>query len=138
MKVELLGEVHDGHGASVRALVERMEKMSEEDGKRSVVALERKEGGEHFGMCDVRLLAEVMRYNEGKKDAEKIVLPAGIEGTALWWDAKLVNEAQKHGVQVVGVEGKGLAHWGAAVAEVQCGPGGLHGTAAHGADTAWV
>ena len=83
-KVELLWEVHDEHGASVRALVERMEKMSEEEGKRSVVALERKEEGENLGMRDVRLLAEVMRYNEGKRGAEKIVLPAGVEGTALW------------------------------------------------------
>ena len=40
----------------------------------------------------------------------QVALPAGVEGTALWWDAKLVSEAQKHGVQVVGVEGKGLAH----------------------------
>ena len=109
-QVELVGEVHDEHGASVRALVERMEKMSDEEGKRSVIALERKEGGEHLGMRDVRLLAEVMKYNEGCKEEERIALPAGIEGTALWWDAKLVNEAQKHGVQVVGVEGKGLAH----------------------------
>ena len=108
--VELLREVHDEHGASVGKLVERMEKMSEEEGKRSVVALERKEGGEHLGMRDVRLLAEVLRHNEGKKDAEKIKLPAGIEETALLWDAKLVSEAQKHGVQVVGVEGKSLAH----------------------------
>ena len=108
--VELLREVHDEHGASVGKLVERMEKMSEEEGKRSVVALERKEGGEHLGMRDVRLLAEVLRYNEGKKDAERIALPAGVEGTALWWDTKLVSEAQKHGVQVVGVEGKSLAH----------------------------
>ena len=109
-QMELVGEVHDEHGASVRALVERMEKMSEEDGKRSVVALERKEGGENLGMRDVRLLAEVMKYNEGCKEEERIALPAGIEETALLWDAKLVNEAQKHGVQVVGVEGKGLAH----------------------------
>ena len=109
-KVEVIGEVHDEHGASVGKLVEKMEKMSDEEGKRSVIALERKEGGEHLGMRDVRLLAEVMRYNEGKKDAERIALPAGVEGTALWWDAKLVSEAQKHGVQVVGVEGKSLAH----------------------------
>ena len=107
-KVELMGEVHDQHGASVRKLVEKMER--DEMGAGTVVALERKEGGEHLGMRDVRLLAEVMRHNEGCKEDERVALPAGIEGTALWWDAKLVNAAQKHGVQVVGVEGKGLAH----------------------------
>ena len=106
--VELLGEVHDEHGASVRVLVGRMEKG--EMGAGTVVTLERKEGGENLGMRDVRLLAEVLQHNEGKKDAEKIKLPAGMEETALLWDAKLVSEAQKHGVQVVGVEGKSLAH----------------------------
>ena len=108
-KMELMGEVHDQHGASVRKLVERMERG--EMGAGTVVALERKEGGEHLGMRDVRLLAEVLRHNEGcRKDEERVALPAGIEGTAMWWDAKLVNAAQKHGVQVIGVEGKGLAH----------------------------
>ena len=107
-KVELLGEVHDKHGGSVKKLVERMERW--EMGKGTVIALERKEGGEHLGMRDVRLLAEVMRHNEGCKAEEKVALPVGIEGSALWWDAKLVNVAKDKGVQVVGVEGKGLAH----------------------------
>ena len=107
-KVELMGEMHDAHGGSVNALVEKMERG--EMGAGTVVALERKEGGEHLGMRDVRLLAEVMRHNERCEESERIALPAGIEGSAIWWDAKLVNEAQKHGVQVVGVEGKGLAH----------------------------
>ena len=107
-KVELVGEVHDQHGTSVRKLVERMERG--EIGAGTVVALERKEGGEHLGMRDVRLLVEVLRHNEGCKEDERVALPAGIEGTALWRDAKLVNTAQKHGGQVVGVEGKGLAH----------------------------
>ena len=107
-KVELMGEVHDEHGVSVQGLIKRMEDGKIEHG--TVVALERKEGGEHLGMRDVRLLAGVLRHNEGCKEEEKMKLPAGIEGTALLWDAKLVSEAQKHGVQVVGVEGKGLAH----------------------------
>ena len=109
-KVALIAEKNHSvdHKTNVQMLVEKMEKG--EMGAGTVVALERKEGGENLGMRDVRLLAEVLRHNEGKKDAEKIKLPAGIEGTALLWDAKLVNEAQKHGVQVVGVEGKCLAH----------------------------
>ena len=107
-QVELLGEVHDEHGASVQGLIKRMEDGKIEHG--TVVALERKEGGEHLGMRDVLLLAEVLRYNEGCKEEERIALPAGMEETALLWDAKLVNEAQKHGVQVVGVEGKDLTH----------------------------
>lgn len=77
-------------------------------GQRQV--LERKEGGECLGMRDVLLLVGILRHNEGcEEDAGKTKLPAGIEGTALSWDAKLVNEAQKHGVRVVGV-GNGLAH----------------------------
>ena len=106
--VELLGEMHDEHGASAKALVEKMERG--EMGAGTVVALERKEGGEHLGMQDVRLLAEVMRYNEGCKEEERIALPAGIEGSAIWWDAKMVNVARERGVQVIGVEGKDLAH----------------------------
>ena len=107
-KVALIAEKNHSvdHKTNVQMLVEKMEKG--EMGAGTVVALERKEGGEHLGMRDVRLLAEVMKYNEGHE--EKIKLPAGIEETALLWDAKLVNEAQKHGVQVVGVEGKCLAH----------------------------
>ena len=109
-KVALIAEKNHSvdHKTNVQMLVEKMEKG--EMGAGTVVALERKEGGENLGMRDVRLLAEVLRHNEGKKDVEKIKLPAGIEETALLWDAKLVSEAQKHGVQVVGVEGKGLAH----------------------------
>ena len=46
-------------------------------------------------MKDVRLLVEVIRQNEGKKEEGKIKLPAGVECTALWWDAKLVNEVRR-------------------------------------------
>ena len=109
-KVALMAEKYHSvdHKTNVKELVGRMERG--EMGAKTVVALERKEGGDNLGMRDVRLLAEVLQHNEGCKNAEKIALPAGVEGTALWWDAKLVNEAQKHGVRVVGVEGKGLAH----------------------------
>ncbi len=107
-RVELIGEIHDKHGTSVQMLVERMEKG--DIGAETIIALERKEGSNNLGMHDVRLLAEIIRHNDSCKEVKRIALPAGIKESALWWDAKLVNEAQKHGIQVVGVEGKALAH----------------------------
>ncbi len=73
----------------------------------TVICIERKEYGVNFGMQDIILLANLIEHNQNTSDTA-ITIPAKIKNSLIYQDAVLYNAAKKHGVEVVGIEGKEL------------------------------
>ena len=96
------------HEANTRQLIDQIKQGK--IGSNTVIALERKEGGEKLGMNDVRTLAAILEYNSDNKNQNKVALPKDIENSPIYWDAMLYNTAKSYGIRVLGVEGKGLEH----------------------------
>jgi len=106
--VEFNGEEHHGkdHAAHVGSLIGRLE--TGKIGKDTVIAIELKNYGENLGMSDVILLANIIKHNEKNPD-NQLIMPKKIEQNSLiYQDALLYNAARDKGVQVIGLEGKGL------------------------------
>lgn len=106
--VKLIPE--DNHSIDHQQNVINLSKMLE-DGEikvNTVICLERKEGGNNFGMKDVKLLAAILRYNDNNE--QSLPIAKTIESSAIYQDAMLYNKAQVCGVEVVGIEGKSLQY----------------------------
>jgi hypothetical protein len=94
------------HGANVQKLIQMIYSGKVNN---TVICLERKEQGENFDMRDVRLLGNLIEHNHNHPE-EMITIPAKIQNSLIYQDALLYNAARKHGIEVIGIEGKGLEH----------------------------
>jgi len=106
--VEFIGERHHGedHADNIKALIGHI--GTGDIGKDTVIAIELKNYGKNLGMPDVMLLANIIKHNEQNPD-NKLIIPTEITNNSLiYQDALLYNAARDKGVQVVGLEGKGL------------------------------
>jgi hypothetical protein len=106
--VKLIPE--DNHRIDHQQNVINLSKMLNEGAVKSntVICLERKEGGNNFGMKDVKLLAAILRYNDNNE--QSLPIAKAIESSEIYQDAMLYNKAQVCGVEVIGVEGKNLQY----------------------------
>ncbi|AIL64458.1 hypothetical protein NOVO_00230 [Rickettsiales bacterium Ac37b] len=68
----------------------------------TIIYLERKEEGHNLGMADVRLLANIIKYNEIHQD--KIPINQAILDSPIYQDALLLNIAKKHSIKVEGID----------------------------------
>ena len=107
-KVEFLAEsshIRD-HPENTKSLIDRIE--SGDISKNTVIAIERKSYGQTLGVPDVIMLASIIEHNE-KNPAKRLKVPADItKDSLIYQDAILYNTAKKHGVKVVGLEGRNL------------------------------
>ena len=107
-KVEFLAEsshIRD-HPENTKSLIERIE--SGDIGKDTVIAIERKSYGRNLGVPDVIMLASILEHNE-KNPEKQLQIPEEItKDSLIYQDAVLYNTAKKHGVKVVGLEGRNL------------------------------
>ena len=107
-KVEFLAEGHHikDHAGNTKALIDRI--VSGEIGKDTVIAIERKSYGQNLGVPDVIMLANVIEHNE-KNPNNQLEIPKEItKDSLIYQDAILYNTAKKHGIKVVGLEGRNL------------------------------
>ena len=107
-KVEFLAEGHhiQDHAQNTQSLIERIE--SGDIDKDTVIAIERKSYGGNLGVPDVIMLASILEHNEKNPD-KQLKIPAEItKDSLIYQDAILYNTAKKHGVKVVGLEGRNL------------------------------
>jgi hypothetical protein len=108
-KVSIIAE-HDHereHTGNVQFLINEINSRKIE--QNTVIAIERKQYGEHQGMKDVIILANILVHNE-KTPSDKIRIPEEIEKAPMYQDALLYKIALQHGVKVIGIEGKNLEH----------------------------
>ena len=89
------------HKENINNLIEKIK--NGQIGQNSIIALERKEGGNNFGMKDVKILAKILQDDNLEK-----IIPEEIKNSPIYDDALLYNEAKAKGVKVVGIEGKDL------------------------------
>jgi uncharacterized protein (DUF2164 family) len=109
--VEFLAESNhiEDHAKNTQSLIAKI--ASGDIGKDTVIAIERKSYGNNLGVSDVILLASILEHNEQNANEPKkqLKIPAEIkEDSLIYQDALLYNEAKKHGIKVIGLEGKGL------------------------------
>lgn len=106
--VEFIAEGHhqQDHAMNVQALADRIE--SGKIGKDSVIAIERKQYGRNLSVKDAILLANVFEHNKKHPD-KRLQIPSEItKDSLIYHDAILYNTARKHGVKIIGLEGKNL------------------------------
>jgi hypothetical protein len=108
-QVTLMAE--DSHRTDHRGNVAKLSDMIENGqvNTNTVICLERKEQGSNFGMSDVRLLAKILEHNQNNQE-DPISISETIQRSLIYQDALLYNKAKASGIEVVGVEGKNLAH----------------------------
>jgi hypothetical protein len=100
------GAHEEDHAGNIQSLIENIE--SKKIGKDTVIAIERKQYGENLGVKDAILLADVLEHNE-KHPNKKLQIPEEItKDSLIYYDAVLYNTAKKHGVKIIGLEGKNL------------------------------
>ena len=111
-KVEFLAEedhIKD-HAQNTESLIKRIE-STDESGKiekDTVIAIERKSYGQNLGVPDVIMLANVIEHNEKNPDNQLKIPEEITKDSLIYQDAVLYNTAKKHGVKVIGLEGKNL------------------------------
>ncbi len=107
-KVEFLAEGHHirDHGGNTKSLIERIE--SGDIDKDTVIAIERKSYGQNLGVPDVIMLASIIEYNAKNPDKQLQIPEEITKDSLIYQDAVLYNTAKKHGVKVVGLEGRNL------------------------------
>lgn len=95
------------HVTNVQKFAQQID--SGEISKQQVILLERKEYGDNLGMQDVIKLANIIEYNQKQaKIEDQIQLPANIEHSLIYADAKLYQAARENEIKVIGLEGKNL------------------------------
>ncbi len=67
-----------------------------------IICLERKQQGNHLGMSDVIALAKYLEQGN--------ILLSSLQHLPIYYDALLYNAAKAKGIQIIGIEGKGLAY----------------------------
>ncbi len=67
-----------------------------------IVCIERKQHGNNLGMSDVIALAKCIEQGN--------TLPSELQHLPIYYDSILYNAAKAKGIQVIGIEGKGLVH----------------------------
>ncbi len=107
-KVEFLAESNHikEHAENTKSLIDRIESGIID--QNTVIAIERKSYGQNLGVPDVIMLANIIEHNE-KNPNNQLQIPEEINKDSLiYQDAILYNAAKKHGVKVIGLEGKNL------------------------------
>ena len=107
-KVEFLAEGNhiQDHAGNTQSLIDRIE--TGDIGKDTVIAIERKSYGQNLGVPDVIMLANIIEYNVNNHDKQLQIPEEITENSLIYQDAVLYNTAKKHGVKVVGLEGRNL------------------------------
>lgn len=72
----------------------------------SIFCLERKQLGSNLGIKDVVMLAKMLSF----ENADKFLLFEYLQKLPIYYDALLYNMAKSKDIQVIGIEGKGLAY----------------------------
>ncbi len=103
-KIEFLAESNhtNDHAGNTKSLIDRIE--SGDIGKDTVIAIERKSYGQNLGVPD----ASILEHNE-KNPAKQLKVPKEItKDSLIYQDSVLYIAAKKHGIKVVGLEGRNL------------------------------
>lgn len=95
------------HGDNTAKLIEMIH--ANQIDSSTVICLERKEEGKNFGMRDVKLLAKLLEHNQANPESA-IPINDQIKKSPIYQDAMLYNVAKEKGIEVIGLEGKGLEH----------------------------